>query len=165
MTKTHVKTLRQIVPYSRPHRLAKLDGRTREAALMRDTRARLIAHVGGSPSAVELALIERAAQLTLKVAQLDAKLDANAMSDHDHRHYLAWSNSLTRTLEKLGMKGAAERSPSFSDYWTRPRSPGEGARLKAACISGSVPGFVDRPRSSLAGPRRCRFTKHIDQIN
>src|SRR6516164_3056089 len=84
-------------------------------------------------------------------------LDANAMSDHDHRHYLAWSNSLTRTLEKLGMKGAAER--------TRPRSPGEGARLKAACISGSVPGFVDRPRSSLAAPRRCRFTKHIDQIN
>ncbi len=27
----------------------KLDGRTREAALMRDTRSRLIAHVGGSP--------------------------------------------------------------------------------------------------------------------
>ena len=70
MTKTHVKTLRQIGPYSRPHRLAKLDGRTREAALMRDTRARLIAHVGGSPSAVELALIERAAQLTLKVVLL-----------------------------------------------------------------------------------------------
>ena len=157
MIKTHAKTVRQIGRYSRPHRLAKLDGFTREAALMRDTRARLIAHVGGSPSAVELALIERAAQLTFKVAQLDAKLDANAMSDHDHRHYLAWSNSLTRTLEKLGMKGAAER--------TRPRSPGEGARLKAACISGSVPGFVDRPRSSLAAPRRCRFTKHIDQIN
>jgi len=122
MIKTHAKTARQIGRYSRPHGLAKLDGRTREAALMRDTRARLIAHVGGSPSAVELALIERAAQLTLKVAQLDAKLDANAMSDHDHRHYLAWSNSLTRTLEKLGMKGAAER--------TRPRSPGEGARLR-----------------------------------
>ena len=127
MTKTHAKTVKEIGPYSRPHRLAKLDGRTREAALMRDMRARLIAHVGGSPSAVELALIDRAAQLMLKVAQLDAKLDASAMSDHDHRHYLAWSNSLTRTLEKLGMKSAPERAPSFRDYWTRPREPGEGA--------------------------------------
>jgi hypothetical protein len=34
-------------PYSRPHRLAKLDGRTREAALLRKTRARLTEHVGG----------------------------------------------------------------------------------------------------------------------
>jgi hypothetical protein len=36
-----------IGPYSRPHRLAKIDGRTKIAKLMRETRAALIAHVGG----------------------------------------------------------------------------------------------------------------------
>jgi hypothetical protein len=58
-----------------------------------------------------LELIERVAQLTLKVAQLDAKLDAGAMTDHDHRHYLAWSNSLTRTLEKLEKLARKRRAP------------------------------------------------------
>jgi hypothetical protein len=116
MDKKRPKIGRQIGPYSRRHRLAKLDGRTKEAALLRETRARLVAHVGGSPSAVQAELIERAAQLTLKVAQLDAKLDAGAMTDHDHRHYLAWSNTLTRTLAHLGLKAAAERAPSLADY-------------------------------------------------
>jgi hypothetical protein len=129
MDKKRPKIARQIGPYSRRHRLAKLDGRTKEAALLRETRARLVAHVGGAPSAVQAELIERAAQLTLKVAQLDAKLDAKldarSMTDHDHRHYLAWSNSLTRTLAHLGLKPAAERLPSFREYWTRPRDPGE----------------------------------------
>jgi hypothetical protein len=109
----------QIGFYSRPHRLAKLDGRTREA-LLRETRARLIEHVGGSPSAVQSELIERTAQLTLKVAQLHAKLDANAMTDHDHRHYLAWSNALTRTLDKLEKltrkHGKDATGPSLAEY-------------------------------------------------
>jgi hypothetical protein len=88
--------------------------------LLRATRARLIEHVGGSPSAVQAELIERAAQLTLKVAQLDAKLDAGSMTDHDHRHYLAWSNSLTRTLERLDnltRKRRAPSAPSLADLF------------------------------------------------
>jgi hypothetical protein len=39
-----------IGPYCRPLALAKLDGRTKEAALMRRVRAELTAHVGGTPS-------------------------------------------------------------------------------------------------------------------
>jgi hypothetical protein len=42
----------QLGPYSRTAILSKLDGRTREARLMRGTRAALIAHVGGKPSVV-----------------------------------------------------------------------------------------------------------------
>jgi hypothetical protein len=103
---------RHIGPYSRPHILAKLDGRTKEATLMRRTRAQLIEHVGGSPSAVELALIDRAVALTLRVAQLDAEIArGEAQSSHDHRHYLAWSNSLTRTLAKLDAKKAEPLNP------------------------------------------------------
>ena len=54
-------------PYSKPATLAKLDGRTREARLMRDTRAALTRHVGGSPSATQRMLVERAATLSLHV--------------------------------------------------------------------------------------------------
>jgi hypothetical protein len=32
---------------------------------------------------------------------------------HDHNHYLAWSNALTRTLARLGLKGAAAQPPTF----------------------------------------------------
>jgi hypothetical protein len=57
------KKARRVSPYSRPHRLRALDGRTQEAAFLRQTRARLVEHVGGSPSAVQSALIDRAAQI------------------------------------------------------------------------------------------------------
>jgi len=39
-----------IGPYCGPLTLAKIDGRRREAALMRRVRAELTAHVGGTPS-------------------------------------------------------------------------------------------------------------------
>ena len=50
--------------HTAPVALAKLDQRTKEARLMRETRAELAAHVGGKPSAVQAAMIERACQLT-----------------------------------------------------------------------------------------------------
>jgi hypothetical protein len=60
----HVATALRIHPRYRPVALAKLDQRTKEARLMRETRAELVAHVGGKPSAVQAAMIERACQLT-----------------------------------------------------------------------------------------------------
>lgn len=106
--------MRAIGPYSRPHNLQKLDGRTREGRLMRDVRAELTAHVGGKPSATQKALIERAVWLSLHIAQLDAKAAAGrAMTEHDSRTYLAWSNSLTRTLREIGLKGAIEAPKSL----------------------------------------------------
>jgi len=87
--------------------LAKLDGRTREARLVRSVRADLTAHVGGHPSATQTALIERAVQLTLRVAAMDRKYArTGAMTDHDTRTYLAWSAGLARLLRALGLDPA-----------------------------------------------------------
>jgi hypothetical protein len=99
---------RQIGPYSRPHILAKLDGRTKEAALMRETRARLIEAVGGAPGAVELALIDSAVRLTLGLAQLEAKRMSGSWSMHDDRTFLGWQAHHTKILLKLGRRGKAE---------------------------------------------------------
>jgi hypothetical protein len=106
----------KIGPYSRPFALAKLDGRTREASLMRRVRAELTAHCGGSPSATQRALIERAVILSLRVAQIDAKILAGeALTLHDSNFALAWNNSLRRTLVALGQP-AAQKAPTLADY-------------------------------------------------
>jgi hypothetical protein len=103
--------------YSRAHPLAKVDGRTREAALMRRVRSDLTRHVGGSPNAVERVLIERAVILSLRVAQIDAKILADeTLTLHDSQFALAWNNSLRRTLVALGIDGVAEKAPSLSEY-------------------------------------------------
>jgi hypothetical protein len=100
----------QLGPYSRTAILSKLDGRTREARLMRGTRSALIAHVGGKPSVVQQTLIERACQLQIRIAMMDRDFAAGGgQTEHDSRTYLAWSNSLTRTLRELGVDGASAR--------------------------------------------------------
>ena len=110
------KKVRRLGPYSKPAVLAKLDQRTKEAQILHDTREALTEHVGGSPSAVQRMLIERAAQLTLKLQQLDAEIAADGLSDHDTRYYICWSNALNRTLAQLGTKPAAARAPGLPDY-------------------------------------------------
>ena len=91
---------------------------------MRERRKELVAHVGGQPSATQRVMIERAVQLTLQIALLDAKaaeVDAETrrpagMTEHDSRTYLAWTNSLTRLMRQLGMQGAADRPATLKDH-------------------------------------------------
>lgn len=107
-----------VTPYAVPATLARLDGRTREGRLLRRVRSDLTAHVGGKPSAPQRMLIERAATLALHVGTLDRKvLESGVMTEHDSRVYLAWSNSLTRTLRELGV-----------DRSTSPQDPGAPLR-------------------------------------
>jgi hypothetical protein len=95
-----------------------MDRRTKEARLLRDTRAELTAHLGGAPSATARALIEQAAQLRLRLATMDrAFAEAGGkMTLHDSRTYLAWANSYSRLLRQLGLRGAPERGPTLADY-------------------------------------------------
>jgi hypothetical protein len=102
-------------PYSRPATLAKLDGRTQEGRLIRDTRSALVAHVGGQPSTTQAMLIERAVQLTLRIAAMDRKFAESGQTEHDSRTYLAWSACLSRALRDLGLKGPAQRPQSLAE--------------------------------------------------
>ncbi len=110
----------KIGPYTRPAALLKIDGRTKEARLVRETRAELTAHVGGKPTATQRALIERCVQLTLRVAAMDRKFMATGtQTEHDSRTYLAWSNSLARALRDLGMRSIkAPQAATLHDYIT-----------------------------------------------
>jgi len=115
MIKTTAR-VRRLRAEFKPATLTRLDQRSREARLMREFRADLVRHVGGKPSTVETGLIERAAQLQLRLALFDAQFaEQGEMSDHVSRTYLAWSNSLARTLALLGLKPAKPEALTAAD--------------------------------------------------
>jgi hypothetical protein len=115
-------------PYNSNATLTKLDGRTREARLVKSLRTELAAHVGGKPSTAQHALIEQAVQIRLRLALMDRKFSENdILTDHDSRTYLAWSNSLSRLMRQLGLKAA----PSPKERW-QPQSGQPAAPLTRA---------------------------------
>lgn len=131
-------TAPQIYPYSRLGALARLDQRTKEARLLRETRAELLAHVGGKPSATQRALIEQLVQIRLRLAVMDRKFaETGAQTDHDSRTYLAWANSHARLLRQLGLQGPKEPPPGLAEYLA----------AKAACGPETTPSM-----SPLASP-------------
>jgi len=79
-------------------------------------RKRLSDHVGGSPSATEMILIELSCILALRVALLsDVVLSSAAIDERDDRQLVSWINSLARIMDRL--KGAAAAPPSITDLF------------------------------------------------
>ena len=105
-------------PHSRRSRLAMLDGRTREARLLKTAIDELTEHVGGNPSATQARQIARAARIELHMAMMDARSDQNGgvMTDHDSRQYLAWVNSYRLILRDLGLEKRGPRQPSLPEH-------------------------------------------------
>lgn len=103
-------------PYSKEIFLARPDGRTKEARLLKKMRHELAQHCGGNLSVTQRALIERAAMLQLRCAKLDQRLiQGGEFTEHDSRTYLAWSNSLARTLRVLGLQPGQLQQPSLAE--------------------------------------------------
>jgi hypothetical protein len=95
----------------------RVDGRTSEARMMRRLRADLVAHVGDHPSTAQMILIETAARLQMHLAVMDRKFMENGdMTPFDSKRYTAWANTLTRTLVRLGLKGAAAAAPTLAEH-------------------------------------------------
>lgn len=90
----------------------KLDGRSSEALYLKRVRAQLTEHVGGSPSPVQTAMIDRLAWLSLHLAKIDAKtLVHGEMGDLARREYLAWSNAYSRLIRQLGTESHDAPNP------------------------------------------------------
>lgn len=102
---------RGLGPNSRRHRLGNLDRRTYEAKLFETFRAELVQHVGGSPSVVETAIIERCTWVRLRLAMMDSKLASGSFTEQDSAVYLAWANTLSRLLARLQPADAQPADP------------------------------------------------------
>jgi hypothetical protein len=81
-----------------------LDARTLEGKTERRAIRELTAHLGGDPTFPQEVLIRRAARLLVMVEYMERHLiESDEMSDWASRQILAWTNTLRRTLEALGM--------------------------------------------------------------
>jgi hypothetical protein len=108
--------------YSKDIVLARPSGRTKEGRLLRQIRSALFSHFGGESKLTppQRMLVERACMLQLRVATLDRKIRDGTFSEYDSKTYLAFSNSLARTLKTLGVepRSALPTKPaSLSDYF------------------------------------------------
>ena len=105
-----VNVVGKLGPYSKQIVLGRADGRTKQGRLVKSMRRELLAHLGGAGGVTPMqrALIERACMLQLRVATLDERLlDGDSFTEYDSKTYLAFSNSLTRTLTALGIERSA----------------------------------------------------------
>jgi hypothetical protein len=111
MLRRNGKATHKIGPHSRLHVLQKLDGRTKQAALMRAVRDELLEHVGANPNPVQRMLIQRACVLSLRLAQIDRKIfEEQEFTTIDNNQAIAWQNALTRCLVALGVHQEAARN-------------------------------------------------------
>jgi hypothetical protein len=100
-------------------------GRIKEGRRLQAFRADLIRHVGGAPTKVQAVLIDRATMLQCHVSRMDIQaLVTGGMSDHASRQYLAWSNTLTRTLARLGLEAAPRPRETYVERQERLRLEG-----------------------------------------
>jgi hypothetical protein len=109
---------RKYGPYSTPTSLTAVDGRCRVARQIREFTASLVEHVGGQPSPAQSVLIREASLKNAKVVMLADKILEGAELDLDlaSRCYLAWSNSLRRDLEALGLGQPEKQLPALRGY-------------------------------------------------
>ncbi len=99
-------------PYSKEIVLARPDGRTKQGRLLQQMRSELIRLLpGGQANAAQRALVERCAMLQLRISALDQRIVEGDFTEYDSKVYLAFSNSLGRTLARLGVLDPAVAQP------------------------------------------------------
>ena len=83
-----------------------IDGRCAVSRCIKDLALALVEHVGGDPTPPQLLLIRECAIKNARLGLLVDKILAGDEIDIDlaSRVYLAWSNSMRRDLEALGIK-------------------------------------------------------------
>jgi hypothetical protein len=80
-------------------------------------RTQLLQHVGPNPTITQKYLIDRAAILSLRLAQIDKRIiEERTLTILDNNQIVAWQNCLTRVLVALGVhKPQALRRPSLAE--------------------------------------------------
>jgi hypothetical protein len=108
----------------RPERLAKLDGRTREARRLRAITADLTEHCGGAGrvSAAQRYLIQRTAVDLLRLELLDVQMATGTLSEHTGKIAHALRSSVRLSLRQLGMAPAKAQPLDAVEYLAAKRA-------------------------------------------
>jgi hypothetical protein len=113
--------LRKIGPYSRIRSGIKgLDKRTKAARHIAKAKAALLAHIGGTASVTQMAVIDRAAVLSLRIALMEAQTGpAGEMTEKNSREFLCWCNAYCRLMGQLGLEAAPQRPLTTAEILAR----------------------------------------------
>jgi hypothetical protein len=103
--------------------LSMLDGRSKEAKFLKRVRAELTSLIAGKPNAAQRLLIDRAAILALRCAQIDERiLHGEILTAHDNDHAIAWHNAFRRTVAQItNIETTLEPAPSLADLLSHER--------------------------------------------
>jgi hypothetical protein len=122
---SYVHEATRLGPYSRQYTgrswsdfgLVRVDKRTKEAWLIEKVRKALQAEIGPNRTVVQNYLIDRAAILALRLAQIDRRIiEEETLTILDNSQTVAWQNALTRVLVALGAnKSNAIHRPSLNE--------------------------------------------------
>jgi hypothetical protein len=109
---------RRYGPYTKSHGLTTVDGRCRVARNIREFARELERHIGNEPTPAQRVLVREAAVKNAKLGLLVDKILSGAEPDVDlaTRCYLAWSNSLRRDLQALGLKSPEKNLPELGQF-------------------------------------------------
>ena len=107
---------------------------------MRRVREELTRDIGRTPSAIQSVLIERCVWLSLRRAQLDRKIASGRdFTEIDSNTYLAWNNSLVRTLRALGLDPNRTARASQPDTMTAVMAEPRGDRSSMTMTRANSP--------------------------
>ena len=113
-----------IGPFSNVDRLLLVDRRTRLGKFMHETRESLLDHVGPNPSVPQQIIVHQAVIKLTRLILIEGHILSNDGIEQGDRHqWAAWSNSLRRDLEALGMERRLEEAPSLYEYLASREAP------------------------------------------
>ena len=108
---------KRVGPFSTATELRKVDGRTREARIVRAVVADLVAQLGGHPSAAQRLLIQSAAIVTLRLTlALERYQLGGETSDRLDQHVVALINAQRQVLGTLGLENVKPAAISLAQY-------------------------------------------------
>jgi hypothetical protein len=122
-------------PFSSKQSLISVDGRCSVARAIRDFARELERHLGAEPTPAQRVLIREAAIKNARITMMSEAILDRSAPDFDlvTRCYLAWSNSLRRDLEALGLKPPEQQVPRIADFLSQQkRGPGRPPRVRVA---------------------------------
>ena len=84
---------------------------------MHETRESLLDHVGPDPSVPQQIIVHQAVIKLTRLILIEGHiLSHEGMEQGDRHQWVAWSNSLRRDLEALGMERRQEEAPDLHQY-------------------------------------------------
>ena len=99
-------------------RLCFLDGRSREAKILREIEAALVTSLGGDPSPQQILIIKRACVKALRCTAMEHQivtLDGN-VPESLSQDYLRWSRELRNDLLALGLERKQKQITDLHSY-------------------------------------------------